>query len=448
MKSSKSRILILLALLAPLNVQAIETDFETDASLPLAYVNVVVKGGSVNDPAGQSGISEFLSKMLLRGTKLRSKEQLNQALDQIGAQLEVEARAEAIILRGAALKSELPAFLTLLEEVVTQPSFREEEIRLLKSETLSEILDELGNDQRLASRFFQRFLFGSHPYGAPVNGTKKDVERFTRAQLVAQYDRLFRSEQLLVLGTGDADTAQIQKWSERIALKRPGNGGIQKTPAPQFPSNRRLQIVDKPGRTQSQIYIGLAGVQMTDPKFFPLYLANFTLGGGSFQARLMKEVRAKRGWAYGAYSSYRFGRQPRSWIAYTFPATKDTAPAVGLMLQMIEEMKEKGLTNEEFAFAKSSQINSSAFMYDTPKKRIENVILEKTLDLPDGFMKSYGPAIEKLSKSEVDRAAREFFDSKKVAITVLGTANDIQADVITAAAIPAGQATVVSYENE
>src|SRR5581483_4258277 len=101
----------------------------------------------------------FMGEMLLRGTKSKTKEQIDLALDQMGARLEVEARAEALILRGSVLASQLDPFLKLVSEIVTEPSFPENEIRKLKSEIVSGILEELGNDSGLASRRFNTFLF-------------------------------------------------------------------------------------------------------------------------------------------------------------------------------------------------------------------------------------------------------------------------------------------------
>ena len=430
------------------SAHAVETSFEADASLPLVNLDVVVKGGSVNDPVGQSGISSFAAEMLLRGTRLRNKEQLNEALDQIGATLGVEVRAEAVIFHGAVVSDQLVPFLGLLEEVITQPAFGDDEIRKLKNESISNILNELGSDQSLASRFFQKQLFGKHPYGSPVNGTKKDVERFTKKQILAQYDLLFQANRMIVIGSGLADQKAISDFSDRLETKRPGSGTQSRLTTPVFSGQKRLQIVDKPDRTQTQIYIGLPGVKMNDSHFFGLHLANIVFGGGSFQARLMSEVRAKRGWAYGAYSNYRFGTQPRSWTAYTFPATKDTAPAIGLVLKMMDDFKTKGVTPEEFEFNKTSQLKSIPFSYNTPRKRIDNAILERTLDLPTGYMKSFGPEIEKLTLADVNAAAASFYDTSKVAITVLGTSAKIKDDVAAAAGMKPEQAQVIDYRNE
>ena len=138
-------------------------------------------------------------------------------------------------------------------------------------------------------------------------------------------------------------------------------------PVPKAVQQEKLLIVDKPGRTQTQITGGQIGVQMTDPSFFPLYLGNHAFGGGSFSARLMTEIRVKRGWSYGAYSYFKHSREPRSWQFYLFPAAKDTPAALELTLHLVKDVQEHGIKADEFDFAQQSLVNSAGFMYNTSR---------------------------------------------------------------------------------
>ncbi len=430
--------------------QAMDVSFEEDHSLPVVQVNLAVKAGSVTDPAGQSGITNFMGEMLLRGTRSKTKEQIDLALDQMGAKLAVETRSESIIFRGAVLASQLDKFLALVTEIVTQPSFPETEIRKLKAENVSELLEELGEDSALESRNFQEFLFEGHPYGKPVNGKIKDVEAFTRAKAMAQYTRFVHDKNLLVVSSGDTTQDIIKKWADGIAEKLPSGNKpvVASVSAPKNADHRRMMIVDKPDRTQTQMSAGQIGVKMTDTDFFPLYVGNFVLGGPTFSSRLMHEIRVKRGWSYGANSGFRFGQEPRYWRAHLFPASKDSAPALAETLHLIDELKKSGITADEFAFAQSSIVNKSGFMYNTPAKRVENAILEKTLNLPTGFMKSYGPEVAKVTRNEVNSAMSKYLKPEQLAITVVGTASELKEALAKAAGIPADQVVVKPYAKE
>jgi zinc protease len=432
--------------------QAAEVSFETDKSLPVVYLNVAIKSGAVSDPTSQSGITNFMGEMLLRGTKLRNKEQLDLAVDQMGAQLEVETRSEAMIIRGAVLSSQLDNFLALVNEVITQPSFPDREIAHLKSEVISDLLEELGSDQRLVGRKFTEALFQDHPYGKPVLGKTKTVEKLTRGELLIHYDKLFNDKQLLIVGTGDADRAKIQDWANKLGKTlsdaHPNSQPPTVVPVPMDSPVRRLIIVDKPNRTQTQVTAGQVGIKMTDPRFFSLYLGNHAFGGGTFAARMMTEIRVKRGWSYGAYSYFRNSRQPRSWQFYLFPAEKDTVAATKFSLGMIDELKAKGITQAEYSFAQKSLVNSSGFMYDTPKKRVENKLLERTLDLPDGFMKTYGPELSKVTLAEVNKDMEDFIKPDHLVIVVLGTADHLKDALTKAAGVSPDHVKVVPYTEE
>lgn len=441
-----------LALLShPQKASAIEIAFEQDSSLPLVYVNVALKAGSVTDPKDQAGLTNFMGEMLLRGTRSRTKEQIDLALDQMGATLAVETRAEAMILRGAVLSSQLKPFLSLVNEVLTQPSFPDREIRKLKNEITSGILQELGADSTLGTRRFTQYLFRDHPYGRPVMGTLKGIQKLNRASILKQYDRLIQDRYLLVAGTGDTPEEEIKFWSEKLAKGRPNltyTAPVERVNAPQEASHRRFVIFDKPDRTQTQINAGQIGIMMQDPRFFPIHLGNFAFGGGSFQARMMVEIRVKRGWSYGANSHFRFGLQPRSWQLHLFPAAKDTPDALAYSLKMVNDLKENGLKPEEFEFAKSSLVNSSGFMYNTAKKRVENQLLERTLNLPEGFMKSYGPNLAKLTLQEVNDALRSYLKPETLAVSVLGTAASLKEPMAKALGISPDKIEVIPYTQE
>jgi zinc protease len=439
---------LLLAWLAGASAGAVEVAFEHDPGLPMVHLEVVLKAGAVNDPRAQSGLTNFMGEMLLRGTRNRTKEQIDLALDQMGARLEVETKAEYLRLKGSVLSAQLDPFLALLADLVTQSTFPEREVGKLKAELSSGILDELGNDQTLVGRAFPRALFRDHPYGNPITGRAHEVKSLTSKAVRDQYDRLVVDPLLLVVGSGDAPPARIEAWARELGRARPA-ADPKALPAPvALPRNapmRRLLIADKPERTQTQIAAGQVGVRMTDADFFPLFLANHAFGGGSFSARLMVEIRVKRGWSYGANSYFRHGTRPRSWQFSLFPAAKYTPEALAEALRMVAELREKGITAEEFEFAKRSLVNSAGFMFDTPEKRVDNKVLERTLGLPDGLMSRYAEKLAPVTLEEANTALKRFLAPGQLAVAVVGTASELREPLAKAVGVPANQVEVAPY---
>lgn len=444
----KNLIAAAILLVTAISARAAEVDvsFEEQNDLPLVFVNVVVRAGAVSDPAGRSGLTNFLGEAMLRGTTHKTKEELDLALDQIGAHIAVDTRQESMIFRGAVLSRELDTFLDLFADVLSHPRFEAKEIEKLRSEFVSGLLEELGQDRTIAAKQFQRFFFGSHPYANYVMGKQNDLKAITRADLESHYKKIFSRSNLFIVGSGDAASGKIRDWFAKIATGLEHGDSLKEVSDPVQPHGKRLCIVDKPDRTQTQIYVGQKGISIKDPRYFAFYVGNYAFGGGSFNSRLMKEVRVKRGWSYGASSSMSSGTQAKAWSSFLFPAEKDTPQALGLVVSMIDDLRKTGLTLEEFSFSKESLINSSGFMFNTPKKRAENKILEKILSLPDGFMNSFGKRIALVTRDETNRALAEILVPENSSVLVLGTAKKIKADVAKSCGVSDSQVSVVPYD--
>lgn len=433
---------------ASLTVHAAEAEFERDPTLPIVRLAVAVKTGAVADPAGMAGLGNFVAKMLLRGTRSRTKEQIDLQLDQLGSSLEVESRAESLIIRGSVLSSNLGPYLTLLKEIIEDPSFNEREIKKLQGVVSSERLAVMSKDSELSKLWMERTLFEGHPYGISVEGTAAAVQRYTRDAIKKHYEDIFGPETLVVVGAGDADPSRISEWARDLMSKSQSKAVVPLVPSPAEARSRRLTIVDKPGITQNWIQIGQLGVKLTDPDYFALYLGNHSFGGDHFGSRLMMEIRAKRGWSYGSYANFRHGTQPRSWQFYLFPATKDGPAALKLALSMLEELRDKGITAKEFEFSRKSLVNGDGFRYDTPAKRVENRLLEVTLGLPKGFMESYAPNLSAVTRDQVNQAFARFLAPDRTTVVVVADAGKQKKELAEAAGVPEAQVKIQPYQKE
>ena len=449
MNSLKKIILGLSLVLTPSLSNALEFHFERDASIPLVYVTAAFRGGATQDPEGKNGLTEIMGSLMLRGTKNKTKQQIDLALDQMGGSMEFETRAEFIAFRGAVLSENLPAYLSLLSEVLTAPSFREQELDKLKKEESSQLLDELAQDQSLIRLRFEEVFFKGHPYAKPNSGKIKDIQSLNVADLQKHYQKLINQNQMLVLGTGDANESDFNGFNTEIKTKR--NSNVQLTAIPEFtgsPKKLRMIIFDKPDRTQTQVLFGQKGVSISDPQNDALALANYAFGGGSFQARLMTELRVKRGWTYGAYSSFKFGSKAHSWKVSFFPKNADTPPAIKVAYQMIRDLKRSGITAAEFSAAKHSLLNSAGFSYNTPQKRLENSLMEEIYALPKGYFKDMANRLSKLTLEQVNQAIEKVVTPDQMMIGIVATASTSKAEIAKALGLPESEIEVQNYQKE
>jgi zinc protease len=433
----------------PISVPAAEVYFERSDLLPLVYVTVAFRGGSSQDPSGKSGVSDIAAKLLLRGTKQKTKQQINLALDQMGANLAVETRAEFSALRGNVLAENLPAFLKLLEEVIAQPSFSASEFEKLKREQISSVSDDLSSDRNLVRLRFNQLFFGQHPYSRPSPGRLKDLQALTLQDVKAHYTRMVHPDRMLVLGTGDAQSDALESFDRSIRRYPWPETKIQPVPAFEgSPKTLKVVLIDKPERTQTHILIGQSGIPFNSPDLDALQIANFAFGGGSFQSRLLVELRVKRGWTYGAGSGFKFGSQPHSWTMMFFPKNGDTPPGVVEALKLIREFKEQGITAAEFDFAKQSMMNSAGFNFDTPAKRMENTLNERLFGLPTGYYRDFAKRLSGITLDQVNQAVKNFIQPDRMLVAIVATSSISKEPIATALKMPSSSIEVVDFKKE
>ena len=429
--------------------EAAQFYFEKDASLPLVYVTAAFKGGATQDPEGKTGVSSLMGKMMLRGTKNKTKQQIDLALDAMGGSLDFETRAEFIAFRGIVLADQLPNFLSLLSEILTTPSFRAQELERLKKEEISSLLNELSNDRNLARLRFDETFFKGHPFSKPANGKLKDLKDLSIADIQSQFQKLIHDESMILLATGSAENSAFQPILQSIRQKRPG--AAKALGVPEFtgePAKLRVVIFDKPDRTQTQVVIGQKGVSIRHPDLDALQLANHAFGAGGFQARLMVELRVKRGWTYGAGSAFRLGTTPHSWKVSFFPKNADTPAAIREAIRMIEDLGKNGVTEQEFENSKKSLLNGAGFSFNTPAKRMENRLTEILFGLPEGYFRDFASRLREISREQVNAALARFVRPEHLMVGLVGTAKISKAAIAQTLGLPESRIEVQNYQKE
>jgi len=230
----------------------------------------------------------------------------------------------------------------------------------------------------------------------------------------------------LVLGiAGDVSSHDLPKLIER-ALRPLGKG---KAPpialaAPVRVPGRRLVIVDKPGRTQTQMFVGTLGSRLRDGDFHTLLVAN-TAFGGTFSAPLVQEVRAQRGYSYSASSRLGADREREAWTIYTHPSAENVSPCLSLELSLVERFVARGPSAAELRFAKSYLVKSHAFDLDTPQKRLEPRVEAEVQGLPRSFHEQF---VERVSHVELEAARAAIhrrLSSDDLTIALVATARDV-----------------------
>jgi zinc protease len=420
---------------------------EPSRDLPLVSAVIAFRSGSVHDPEGREGLARFTARMLRRGAVGIEAHEIEERIDELGGELAADATFSATSVHFEVIRRSLEPFADLVQTLLGGPAFPQAELDRLKREAEAELVEARDSDRALASRAFRRTLFAGHPYGRRVAGSIESIRQMTRDDVAGFYARHFTRQNAVVAITGDVDLEEGAELAERLLAGLPAGEAIaDPTPPPPAPRGRHLVIVDKPERTQTQMVVGGLGTHADDPDHVPLLVAN-TAFGGTFTSRLMQEVRAKRGWSYGASSRAGFDRQRDAFTMWTAPSATDAAPCLTLELDLLHQWIAEGLRAEELDFVKSYLVRSHAFEIDTARKRVQQKLEAALLDLPEGYFDLYVDRVRAVTLDDANAAVRRRLLEDDLVIAVVCTKGEIGDSLIHA--VPRlDRATVLPFDFE
>lgn len=418
---------------------------EPGHDVPLVWIRVAALGGSAADPVGHEGLIRHAALLSRRGAGGLDRVALDDALDGLGASLQVSASRDAITLSGLCLARNAPALVALMADVMARPRMDESEHEKLLRET-GALLDELRDDDGdIAERFFTREVAPGHPYARTSIGTEASLAQLDLAEVRRTHAATLVPGNLIIGVAGAVDATTAASMAERLVA------GLPDTPAPALPAlpdvapatTRRLCLIDKPERVQSQIRIGHPAPAYAHPDFAALTCAE-TIFGGTFSARLMQEIRAKRGWSYGAGCSLGQSRGA-SWLRIALaPAAEVTPDAAALTLELFEQLCEGGVTADELAFARSHIMGSMPFLSATPAQRMRLAVRNLGYGLPVDYHHQLRADVAELSLDRVNQAIRQHFRPQGTVSVIVATA---EAMATRLEGLGLGDASVFAYDS-
>jgi zinc protease len=398
---------------------------ESSQALPLVAMTVAFRAGSIEDPPGKEGLVRFTSRLMRRTAGGLSAHEIDTRIDSLGASLASDVSHSTTGFNAAVIARSLDPFAGLLEDVFGRPAFGEAELALLRRETESELIESRDNDRALARRWFRKKLFDGHPYARSVSGTIESVKSFDESDVKNLYRRLVTSRNVVFAFAGMLEPGRAEELAGRLSGVLPVGALLtDATPDPELRSGRHLVIVDKPERTQTQILIGGRGTHPSDRDHIALHVAN-TVFGGTFTARMTREIRSKRGWSYGAYSSLPYDRRRQAFSMWTFPKAQDAAACVKLKLELLKAWRDEGITKSELAWAKRYLVRSHAFAVDTAAKRVGLKLEADLYQLPPGYHEEYLERIQAVTLEQANLALKDRISADDLLVCVVGTEQEI-----------------------
>jgi zinc protease len=420
---------------------------EPSHDVPLVTLVLAMRSGSAADPGEKAGLARIAARMLRRGCDGLLAEQIDFRIDALGAEMAVETSPSTVAIHAQVIARNLDALIDLLARMISAPTFAEHELGRLKRETVSEIIEARDNDRVIAQKAMQRTLFAGHPYGRNAGGTTQTVPRIDRNDVVAFFQRHVVSGNLVVAFAGDVAADRVPGLAARLLAGVPrGPAPAQDVAEPTMAPGRKLLLVDKPERTQTQILLGTMGTSPSDEDHVPLLVAN-AIFGGTFTSRLMKEIRSKRGWSYGASARAAIDRHRQAWILWTFPAAQDVGPCLKLSIELLEQWVTGGVTTREVSFIQRYLARSHAFDVDTATKRMHQTLDVDLLGLAPNYFSGWVAHVRAVTAETANSAVKNRIDVDRLLAVVVGTAAEVL-DPLRSAVPSVSDVVVVPFDAE
>jgi zinc protease len=273
------------------------------ATVPKVSVALTLRSGLAADPAGKSGLAQFVADAAQEGTARRDSRKIRDEIFAMGATLGAAVGQDSTTFTMRGLAETLPQMLDVVADVVRRPTFPESEVQLLTANAAQRVQAQLASASFVSNRQFRTVLFGAHPY-ARIGVTADSVKAIDRASIVAYHQAHYLPNNAFVVITGDvAADAAVAAVEKALGDWARGEAARPAFPAPPALSGRKLVFVHRPGSVQSSISVGNVTLKRDDPRWFMLQLAN-QIYGGAFDSRLVRNIREDKGYTYSPQSQF------------------------------------------------------------------------------------------------------------------------------------------------
>ncbi len=392
------------------------------ATHPAVTLYATLPAGSGFDEDHLLGRSNFLARVIDRGTDHRTADQLAEDLDGRGVSLNVGVTRHLLSVSCTCLAEDLQAMLEIIADVLRHPTFPPEQIERRRGTIVTAIRQDEDNPAAVSMEGLMRLVYpDGHPYGRPARGTVDSVERITRDDLVRFYQAQVGASGLRLVIVGDVDPEIAYAGAEHVFADWvvPGGRALQPPKAPQA-RTRQIRTTAMPGKAQSDIAYGFATITRRDPRYFPLTLLNNVLGQYALGGRLGDNIRERQGMAYYVFSSFdaNIAEGPLVIRAGVNPANVEKT--VRAIDDEVERMARDGVRPEELADSKRYLIGSMPRTLETNGGIASFLHDADYFALGLDYDRRLPALLDAVTLDEVNDVARAFLSGDRAAIWVAG----------------------------
>ncbi|MGA9666196.1 MAG: pitrilysin family protein [Gallionella sp.] len=395
--------------------------FVEDHDIPMLDVAVNFQAGSSFDTADKSGVAGLTHGLLDAGSDGLSEDEISRGMADVGAQFGggFDPDRASITLRTLSSAAQRDKALDIMARVLQHPVFPDAVFAREKVRLIAALKEDDTKPESIAGKLFDKAVFGTHPYGLPGSGTVDSVEKINVRDLKDFYHAHYQAAYAVVAIMGDATRAQAEAIAQQLTAQLPQSPAPAAIPGVVMKIAASEQRIKHPA-SQSHILIGAPGMARSDPDYFPLYVGNYTLGGGGFESRLMNEIREKRGLAYSVYSYFMPLKQPGA-FQIGLQTKKDQADeALQLARSTLAEFIANGPTEKELQAAKQNIIGGFPMRIDSNRKILDYLSAIGFYDLPLTYLDDFPRNVEGVTVAQIREAFARHLDPQAMATVIVG----------------------------
>jgi zinc protease len=389
--------------------------------LPLVTLRwVIPSAGSLGDPAGKEGLAMLTAQMLRKGTPTHTASQIAEAVDFVGGKL--ESGTEQQFAAGAAefVSKDFASGLDLVVETLLKPSFPEDELKKMVQQEIDGIKQAKEVPGEVIPLYYQRFLYGTHPYARPSGGTETTLAGITREDLIAFYNKWYAPDGTFLSVVGDFATPAMEQalrtkfkpWSKKTVQAAP-------LPEPQAVPGRNALLVEKPDATQVFFRVGNVALARTNPDWIPVQVVN-TLFGGRFTSMLNTELRIQSGLTYHASTSFGARKLPGPFTMYFYTGNETGLRAVKMALEVLAKLHANGITPEQLQSAKAYIEGQFGPTLQTNDELADTLCDLKFYGLGPEYIDTYLDKVSAMTQEDAKRVIEKYFPLKDLSFVIIG----------------------------
>jgi predicted Zn-dependent peptidase len=396
-----------------------------DHRMPAVRFSLQIRAGSLYEL--RSGAASLTASMLTEGTSSRTGAQIAEQTEDMGANLGAFAGLDSTTISASGLSTATDTLIALMADVVMNPAFPEDRLKRTKSQLRSMVSQRRTNPNGMLTDLAARVFYGRTAFGR-VSPTAREIAAVTPDDLHQFHDAFYVPNGATLGVTGDVEVKSLRTKLE-VAFAGWKPGPVTAAPATgTFPSadSTHVYLIDRPASAQTVLQFGALAVSQSDPDYIPLVVANRILGGGS-AGRLFQNIRERKGYTYGAYSTVAASPWQGIWGASASVRTVVTEPAVAEFFKEFKRLRDEPVSASELDQAKRSLLGGFALTLENSEGMLGRTLELVRVGLPLDYWDKYPARIQAVTAADVQRVAQKYLADGRIQLLAVGERKAIEA---------------------